>query len=91
MNSNTDQTNPITLDDLLDRIDKAMKGTNNLICAVRESQHRTLPGPQEKAGVINIVLASVPLIIGGYIKEYIEDNPTSSLVLATTMPSAPGR
>jgi hypothetical protein len=84
-----DQTNPMTLDGLLDKIDKAMKGANNLIVAVRDSEHRTLPSPQEKAGVINIVLASVPLIIGGYIKEYIEANPASSLVLATSLP--PGK
>jgi len=77
--------NPMTLDDLLDRIDKTMKGANNLIVAVRDSQHHTLPGTQEKAGVINIILASVPLIIGGYIKDYIESNPASSLVLATSI------
>jgi hypothetical protein len=85
-----DQTNPMTLDGLLDKIEQTMKGANNLITAVRDSQHRTLPSPQEKAGVINIILASMPLIIGGYIKEYIEANPASSLVLATSIPLAPG-
>jgi len=79
----------MNLDQLLDRIDKALKGANNLIIAVRNSQHATLPTPQEKAGVINLILSTMPIIIGGYIKEYVESNPGSSLVLATTLPPVP--
>ncbi len=83
----SDAPNPMNLDELLSRIDKTMKSTGNLINAVRDSQHATLPSPQEKAGVINLILTSVPLVIGGYIKEYVEANPASSLVLATNLPA----